>query len=179
MLSFTRRVALLAAAMLVAACDTQSAAPTAPVASKIPSSASGNVERFLEEWVSDMSGVSTKFFCADGTETELVALEGKIFTRDATTVVPSGAIIFTSHSMPVGLRGVGTVSGHEYRVKEQRHYAVSQREPGYAGTSRTVFDLTNQVTMKTYKLVQVSHYTVDANGEVVVEREKIREECGS
>ena len=181
MQSYIRRVAripLLALVALLGACDSQSAEPTAPASAKIPSSSTRRVERRVDERESDMEGVLTRFICDDGTETELVALEGKLFIRDVVSVLPSGGYHVTTHTMAVGLRGIGTESGHEYRVREQNHFAVSQRVIGYAGTSRTVFELYNRQTMQTYKLVQVNHYTTNANGEIVIEREQVRAECG-
>jgi hypothetical protein len=180
MLFYARRGALLAATVLLAACDGASTNLTEPTAPLAPTAASASVDRVIDEQrVIDMTGTLVGFECDDGTETELVELEGTIVRREVTTITPSGAIIFTSHSRPMGLRGTGTVSGHEYRVVEKEHYAVSQREPGYAGTFRIVYELTNRVTMKTYKIVEAGHYTVAENGTVVVEREKIRGECGS
>ncbi len=179
MLSYIRRSAPLAAVLLFAACDSQTSAPTAPASiAAIPSSVSPSVERTVEENLSDFSGVLTKFFCEDGTETELVALEGKLFTRTVVTINPAGAIVATSHSMPVGLRGVGVESGEEYRVKEQEHYSVSQRVIGYAGTLRDVFEMTGRESKRTFKLVTIAHFTINANGDVVVERERVRSECG-
>jgi hypothetical protein len=84
----------------------------------------------------------------------------------------------TSHSMPIGLRGIGTVTGHEYRVDEQQHYAVSQREVGYAGSIRQVILLKNRETMETFKLVSSAHYVVTPDGQLVLERQKERWECG-
>jgi len=180
MVSYTRRIALVAATVLLAACDADSADPTSPRATlrAVPESQSSSVERFEEEWVSDFDGVFTKFICEDGTETELVALEGQLYTRNSTTLNPAGTYILTAHSMPIGLRGIGTVTGHEYRVDEQQHYAVSQREVGYAGSIRQVILLKNRETMQTFKLVSSAHYVVTPDGQLVLERQKERWECG-
>ena len=143
MLSYTRRIALVAAPVRLAA---RAAAPADPPSPRAPlragpESQSRAVERFEEEWVSDFDGVFTKFICEDGTETELVALEGQLYTRNSSTLNPAGTYILTAHSMPIGLRGIGTVTGHVYRGDEQQHYAVSQREVGYAGSIRQVIGL--------------------------------------
>jgi hypothetical protein len=175
MLSYTRRMSFVAIAFLLAACD-QSAAPTAPRV-VAPRTASNAVERMQEEYISTFDGSFTQFVCEDGTESELVELFGQIYHRNSSTYNPSGAILVTSHSMPIGLRGVGTVSGQEYRVREQEHMAVSQREIGYAGTLRQVFVLTAQESMETFKLVTIAHYVVTPDGKVVVQRQTEHSEC--
>ena len=179
MSSYIRRIALLTATVFLAACDGDSADPTSPRATPraIPESSSSSVERWEEEWVSDFDGVFTKFFCEDGTETELVALTGQLYQRHSTKLNPTGTYTMTSHTMPIGLRGIGTETGHEYRVDEQQHYAVSQREVGYTGSIRQVILLKNRVTMETYKLVSRSHYVVTPNG-MEMQRDSERWECG-
>jgi hypothetical protein len=107
-----------------------------------------------------------------------VALQGQLHQRNSVTINPSGAIIMTSHTRAVGVRGVGTVTGQEYRSKEQGHAAVSQREVGYAGTIRQVVELTNRDAMQTFKLVTIAHFVVTPDGRLVVERETVRSECG-
>jgi hypothetical protein len=181
MQSYIRRIALLAAVIMLAACDSQPVEPTAPVSvtPRLSVSASDGVERFVEEYVYDMEGSFTQIACDDGTASELVALEGKIFHRNALTINPSGAIHYVSHSMPIGLRGVGTESGEEYRVKEQEHHTVSQRVMGYTGTLRQVIELTGRDSRRTFSVVTTAHYTLNANNELVVEWDEVRTECAS
>ena len=177
MSSYMRRVALAAATTVVAACVGQSTAPVGPTARLLPTTSSSAVERTTESWLSSFEGVTTYFFCEDGTVSEGVALEGHLFVRNSTTATPSGTYILTSHSMPVGLRGTGLTTGQEYRVREQSHYAVSQREVGYAGTFRNVFELTGRESMDTFKLVTIAHFVITPDGEVVVERQTVNSEC--
>jgi hypothetical protein len=180
MSSYIRRIPLLAVAILLGACDSAPVEATAPVAvtPRRSSSASGAVERSVEEYVYDLDGSFTQVACDDGTESELIALEGKIFRRTVSSTNPAGAIHYVSHSMPIGLRGVGTVSGEEYRVREQEHAAVSQRLMGYAGTLRQVFELTGRDSHRTFKIVTIAHYTLNANNEPIVARDEVRTECG-
>jgi hypothetical protein len=164
-------------AVSVAACDAQ---PTQPAPSPIalPTSIASSVERTVESYVSSFDDVFTQFICEDGTTSELVALEGQLFTRNTVTLNPAGTYHITSHSMPIGLRGVGVETGQEYRVKEQEHMSVRQAEIGYSGTLRDVFVLIGRQSKETYKLVTISHYVVTPQGKVVIERQKERWECG-
>lgn len=177
MSSHTRRIGLVAFAFILAACDGQ---PTAPASASIatPTSVASSVERTVESYISSFDGVLAGFICEDGTTSELVALEGQLFTRNTVTLNPVGTYHVTSHAMPIGLRGVGVETGQEYRVKEQEHMAVTQAETGYSGTLRNVFVLTGRESMETFKLVTISRYVVTPQGELVIERQKERWECG-
>jgi len=177
MSSHTRRTGLVAFAFILAACDGQ---PTAPASASIatPTSVASSVERTVESYISSFEGVLAGFICEDGTTSELVALEGQLFTRNTVSVNPTGTYHVTSHSMPIGLRGVGVETGQEYRVKEQEHMAVTQAETGYSGTLRNVFVLTGRESMETFKLVTIARYVVTPQGEIVIERQKERWECG-
>ena len=179
MSSYIRRIALLTATVFLAACDAGSAVPTSPHAPPraIPATPSSSVERSYEEWVSDFEGVTAYFICADGTESEGVALEGYLYNRNATVATPAGSYIMTSHTLAKGLRGTGTVTGQEYRVREQDLYAVNQREVGYAGAHRHLYELTGTVTMETFKLMVIQHWVITPDGKYVVEREEVRSEC--
>ena len=179
MSSYTRRIGLVAVAVVLAACESQPTAPAAsPSVSPLPTKAASSVERTVETSLSSFEGVLTQFICEDGTTSELIALEGELFTRNTTTLNPSGTYTLTSHSMPVGVRGVGLESGQEYRVYEQTHYAVSQRDVAYSGTYRNVILLRGRESMEAFKLVTIAHYVVTPDGRVVVERQTVHSECG-
>ena len=186
MLPCARLIVLIAGAALLAGCADE---PLSPAASEVPAAAaalaseSNGVERVIEERLTNLDGLHVQVACEDGRASELVALEGMVYVRETVTMTPSGNIIAQSHSMPVGVRGVGVESGHEYRIKEQNHYTVSQREVGYSGTNRYVFEMTNRVTREKFKLAVISHVVIAPQpgspfGKVVVERETVRAECG-
>ena len=185
MVSSARHIMLIAGAAVLAGCSNEPVAPASPrFAPAVPSSASTSVERFVEERLTNLDGVIVQLACEDGRNSEQVVLEGQVFVRETITINPSGTIIATNHSMPIGVRGVGVDSRQEYRVKELNHFAVSQREVGYAGTDRSVFELTNRATRETFKLVVVSHFVVAPQpgspfGKVVVDRETVRMKCGT
>jgi hypothetical protein len=174
------RFALVAIAML-AACDSGNS-PTAPLATRgEPSTASlastGGAERVVEESLYDLSDSFTEIDCQNGQVSELVDLEGQLFERFTLLYNPSGAIHLTYHTMPVGLQGVGTVSGEEYRVKEQDQGAYTQTLMGAGGTYRQTVRLVGRTSHRSFSIVVKGHYTMNANGEIAVEREKATFAC--
>ena len=174
------RFALVAIAML-AACDSGNS-PTAPLATRgEPSTASlassGGAERVVEESLYDLSDSFTEIDCQNGQVSELVDLEGQLFERFTLLYNPSGAIHLTYHTMPVGLQGVGTVSGEEYRVKEQESGVYNQNQMGATGSYRQIMKLVSSSSHSKYSLVGGGHYTINANGEISVERDKLVLKC--
>jgi len=133
--------------------------------------------RDVEESLFDMSGSLVSISCADGRESELVALEGKVFERFTVLFTPAAGFHATYHTMPVGLRGTGAESGEEYRVKEQEHGSYTQSLMGNVGTYRQTLRLTARTSGRSFALVARGHYTINANGELVVERDGLATEC--
>ena len=176
MLSSAHRFPLLVAVIALAACD-GSAGPTAvpsdetPVPTRALASV-GGVERIVEESLYDMSDSFTSIECEGGQQSELVALQGQIFERFTLLYNPSGSIHLRYHTMPVGLAGVGTVSGEEYRVKEQEHGSYVQTLTGNVGTYRQSIRLVSRTSQRSFEMIVRGHYTLNANGELAVEREK-------
>ena len=72
----------------------------------------------------------------------------------------------------VGLAGVGTESGEEYRVKEQEHGSFRQTLMGATGSYRQLVRLQSRTSARSFEMVVRGHYTVNANGDLTVEREK-------
>lgn len=176
MLSSAPRIPLLVAAIALAACDS-SASPTAVPNSRAEQpmgalSSVGGAERIVEESLYDMSGSNYAIECQDGQLTELVALQGQIFERWTLLYNASGGIHLGYHTMPVGLVGVGTESGEEYRVKEQEHGSFRQTLMGATGSYRQSLRLESRTSARSFTMVVRGHYTVNANGEIAVEREK-------
>ena len=132
----------------------------------------GGAERVVEESLYDMSGSSYAIECQDGQLTELVALQGQIFERWTLLYNASGGILLGYHTMPVGLAGVGTESGEEYRVKEQEHGSFSLTLMGATGSYRQSLRLQSRTSARSFEMVVRGHYTVNANGDLTVEREK-------
>ena len=176
MLSSAHRIPLFVAVIALAACDS-SAGPTAVPNSRAERQAGalssvGGAERIVEESLYDMSGSYYAIECQDGQLSELVALQGQIFERWTLLYNASGGIHLGYHTMPVGLTGVGTESGEEYRVKEQEHGSFRQTLMGATGTYRQSLRLQSRTSERSFAMIVRGHYTVNANGEIAVEREE-------
>ena len=176
MLSFARAVSLLSTLVVLAACDATDS-PTAPSATPIhpqlaSASQSGGSERTVDENLYDLAGSLTEIVCDNGQASEPVELEGQIYERFTVLFTPSGVFQAGYHTMPVGLRGVGTISGEEYRVTERDHGSFTQTLMGATGSYRQVISLVGRTSRRSFSLVVRGHYTITANGDIVVEREK-------
>jgi len=108
---------------------------------------------------------------------ELVELEGQIFERFTVVSNPAGGFHAVYQTMPIGLKGTGADSGEEFRVKVQDRGSFGQTTMGLVGTYRQVLKLVGQTSGREFSLVARGHYTINANGEIVVEREKIGIDC--
>ena len=177
MLSSASRIPLCAAfaVAVLAGCDSGDRLTAAPALVTAPASSlvqAGGAERSVQEALYDLTGSSTQIECENGQSSELVELEGKIFERFTVIANPAGGFHATYHTMPVGLKGVGTVSGEEYRVKEQDHGAFGQTLTGLVGSYRQIMRLVGRTSGRSFSMVVRGHYTINANGEITVEREK-------
>lgn len=180
MLSRLSRVSLLVAVIALAACE-RSDAPTAPAPpADVPTatqSSAGGAERFVDERLFDVAGSLIGVECADGSVSELVELEGQIFERFTVVANPAGGFHAVYHTMPIGLRGTGAESGEAFRVKWQDHGSWGQTSTGLVGTYRQVLKLVASTSGRDFSLIVRGHYTINANGQIVVERERLAAEC--
>lgn len=180
MLSSTTRIPLLVAVLALAACE-RSDTPTAPApVATIPTTAqstAGGAERWVDERLFDVTGSFFGVECADGRLSELVELQGQIFERFTVVSNPAGGFHAVYHAMPVGLKGIGAKSGEEFRVKVQDHGSFGQTTMGLVGTYRQVLELVSTTSDRSFSLIVKGHYTINANGEIVVEREELAADC--
>ena len=180
MLSRPSRIPLLVAVLALAACE-RSSTPTAPATvAPIPTAAqssAGGAERSVDERLFDVSGSLIGVECTDGRLSELVELQGQIFERFTVVSNPAGGFHAVYHTMPIGLRGIGAESGEEFRVKWQDHGSFGQTTMGLVGTYRQVLKLVGSTSGRSFSLIVRGHYTINANGEIIVEREKLAADC--
>lgn len=178
MLSSTTRIPLLVAVLALAACE-RPGTPTAPADPRpvAAQASAGGAERWVEERLFDVAGSLIGVECADGRLSELVELEGQIFERFAVVSNPAGVFNAVYHAMPIGLQGTGAESGEEFRVKWQDHGSFGQTTMGLVGTYRQVLELVGQTSGRSFSLIVKGHYTINANGEIVVERETLAADC--
>lgn len=176
------RIPLLAAALLLAACDS---APTDPARRAGPAlSVEGEpVSRAVEEHLIDYDGgdVSTQFECPDGTTSEPIDLFGKVYEKTTMLVDGTGAIHISTQVMPVGFHGIGRESGTIYRIAERTAAAYLQRtvdnEGTFQGAFRTAFALVAEQGGPRYEYVSHGHYRIGDDGEPVVEWGRTTIEC--
>ena len=115
--------------------------------------------------------------CADGSVSEPVSLTGKIFERFAVVFDPVEGEHSVYHTMPVGLAGVGSVSGEEFRVRWRDHGVSSQTPMATVNSYTHTLQFAGRTSGRTFGLVVQGHYTINANGEVTVSREKLLAVC--
>jgi len=137
----------------------------------------GGAERWVDERLFDVAGSLIGVECTDGRLSELVELEGQIFERFAVVSNPAGGFHAVYHTMPIGLRGTGAESGEEFSVKWQDHGSFGQTAMGLVGTYRQVLKMLGSTSGRSFSLIVKGHYTINANGDIVIERENLAADC--
>ncbi|HSK20254.1 MAG TPA: hypothetical protein VK912_13960 [Longimicrobiales bacterium] len=156
----------------------ESAAHAASLAAPAPGS-----ERSVSEALYDLTDVHFVFSCSedgdvlDPGEGELVRMEGSIYERMTLLRDASGGHHMTAHSMPVGLRGEGVISGEEFRVAEREHSTANVTARRFTGTYRQELKLVGQDTRRTFWIVWSGHYTVTADDRIIVQRDSEHVQC--
>ena len=178
MTPFTR-LSLAAATLLLGACADGPAAPTVASAPRLDLAGENGAQRYTYDELYDFGGDSyVHFTCEDGTESEPVQLFGQIFERYTFMRTPSGGLHYVSSTMPVGLHGIGLVSGQEYRVVEREHSSVHYDENDVGGGSlHETVTLRAQDTHETFGITYLVQWRFAGSGEMIVNRWKERETC--
>lgn len=176
MLSFFRRISLVAAALIAGACDSSDKNPTGPLPARVALAENG-ADRVIQATLYDLTDSYTAIECENGQASELVALQGQIFERFTIQYNPAGNAHVGIHTMPVGVSGVGAVSGDAYRVSERESSVYHQNQEGWVGSYRQVVKLVNLRTHARYSLIGKGHYAINESGEVAVGRDKLILKC--
>ena len=140
-------------------------------------------DRVVEEFIYDFTDSAFSFACnADGEpippeDGELVDMEGQIFQRIVLLQDGKGAYHYRMHTMPLGLRGVGAVSGEEFRVLERDQAVGNQKMAGGTGMYREELKLTGKDTHRTFWLVFSGQYRIDSSGAITVARDREKIVC--
>ena len=180
-----RVAAALMVVITLAACDgtapTESSIPggsaPVPVTTRPSAAALDGAERVVYEALYDQEGSEVSVVCADDTQSEPVILSGKIFERFSVVFNPTGGQHAVYHTMPVGLSGVGSLSGEEFRVKARDHGSFMQTTMVEGGSYRQTLSFVGRTSGRTFGLVVRGHVRINANGEVVVNREQVIADC--
>ncbi len=166
---------LLVSAATLLACNDSAVEPVSS-----PDFAMAGAERFVEEEVYEFTGDTVQFFCVrDGEDviTEPIELWGRIRERFTVILLPSGGQHAQYQILGNNLRGIGAESGAEYKVTERSHGVTNMTTMRDGASYRSVFDVSSRELGKNMRLVYAGKYSVNANGELKVERETIKEEC--
>lgn len=140
-------------------------------------------ERIVLEHLYDLSDSLFSFPCSDAnellpeTDGELIEVEGQVYERLTLHTDGAEGLHYRVNTMPVGIRGVGLVSGQEFRITEDSVTIAHQRLTGLAGSYRDTFKLVGKDTHRTYWLVSKGHYVIAADGTVKVSRDTLTTEC--
>jgi hypothetical protein len=178
---FVRRLPLAAAAaLLLGACADLPTASPAAGAPRLDVAGDNGALRYTYDELYEFTGDSyVRFTCFDGTESEPVQLFGQIFERYTFMRTPSGQLQYVSSTMPVGLYGVGLVSGQEYRVVEREQSSVHYDEDGKGGGSlHETISLRARDTHETFGITYLVRWKFAESGDMIVNRWKELETCG-
>ena len=140
-------------------------------------------ERIVLEHLYDLSDSLYSFPCSDDGEPvpeedgELIEVEGHVYERVTLHTDGGGGIHYRVKTMPVEIRGVGLVSGEEFRIKEGSQLISSQKLDALTGSYHDAFKLVGKETRRTYWLVSKGHYQIAADGTVKVSRDTLTTEC--
>lgn len=174
---FVRRGALAAAVLLLGACADATTAPS-PVAAPSLDRDNGAI-RSTVTWVDEIwEGRIEQFTCQDGRQSEPVQLSGAIAERHAFMLTPSGRTLHVESSMPVGVKGVGLVTGQEYRVVDRSHVTAryDENDAGGGAMHETLL-LRGLETGETYAITYLVQWRMGGPGEILVNRWIEKETC--
>ena len=169
-------------ALLVGACTD---APTSPVrdatvapSAPVFSTTATGVERWVDEELYDLTGSLVAYPCGEDGYTEQILMEGKVFQKYSVTWDASGGVHALIHSMPIGLRGIGQITGAEYRVAEREHGVFNQGTMGQTtSTYQSFLTFSSPELGVRGRLILGGRFVVNANGEVIFERPILRADC--
>ena len=163
---------------LMSACD---GTPTEPVTTLAPEVeaqfAKGGTDRQVMETVFDLTGALVSFSCDDATHSELIRLDGSVQERWAFNVTPSGVMLVSLNTKAIQLRGTGVETGDHYQVEEGEHGVFQETSMRSGGSLRRLIGLRNTRTGDFLEIVDRFHVNINANGEVVVQRESREVSC--
>jgi hypothetical protein len=170
--------ALAAGSLLAVACEQT---PTS-IDSTTPRFSNG-AERTVEQYLYDMADSQFVFACTDQGDPlpidqgEHLQLEGQVFERITLLYDGAGGLHYNVNTMPVDLRGVGVISGEEFRIRETDRYGANQRLAGGTGSYKQELTMVGTDTGRKLKLVFSGHYVISAEGEIKVSHDTERMEC--
>ena len=140
-------------------------------------------ERTLLETLYDRSDSTFMFACSEDGESlpidegEPVAIQGQVFERLSLLTDAAGGYHYSLKTMPVGLRGVGLISGEEFRVIESQRQLSNQKIDKLTGSYQQMLKMVGKDTHRTFWLVVSGNYSISADGVVKATRHVERIVC--
>jgi primosomal replication protein N len=169
-------VALLLASM--AACNGTGTEPvTSPDPDVEAQFAQGGADRQVMEAVFDLTGALVSFSCDDVTYSELIRLEGSVQERWAVSITPSGVMHVKLSTKAIDLSGTGMETGDHYQVEEREHAVFHETSMRSGGSLQRAIGLRNTRTGAFIEVVDRFHVNINANGELVVDRDSREVSC--
>ena len=130
--------------------------------------------RVLKDTVIAPFNFTAFYECAE----EAIAITGELRITTMMVVDASGAIHGRFTLVPVNVRGVGLTSGITYKaVGGERDTFTSAANGAFTFNYTSMFNLVSQGSTDNLQAFVTNHFTVDANGDVTVERFDVRAEC--
>ncbi len=130
--------------------------------------------RVLKDTVIAPFNFTAFYQCAE----EALAITGELRITTMMVVGASGGIHARFTLVPVKVRGVGLTSGITYKaVGGERDTFTSAANGAFTANFTSMFNLVSQGSTGNLQVFMNSHFTVNANGEVMVERFNVRAEC--
>jgi hypothetical protein len=129
---------------------------------------------------SDVFPVTIQQFvpCANGGAGEVVEVSGNLHQVLTTVLTESGRIVVRSHFQPQGLSGVGLTTGDKYQATGVTQETASFSPPfPVTATFINNFRFIGAGPDNNLLVHQEAHVTIDANGNVRVDVDKLSVEC--
>jgi hypothetical protein len=162
----------------MSACDGTGTEPVTTLAPDVEAQfAVGWTDREVMETVFELTGALVSFSCDDVTYSELIRLEGSVQERWAVNITPSGVMHVKLSTKALGLSGIGVETGDHYQVEEGEHGVFHETSMRSGGSLRRAIGLRNTRTGAFIEVVDRLHVNINANGELVVDRDSREASC--
>jgi hypothetical protein len=163
---------------LMSACDGTATEPITTLAHDVEAQfAQGGADRQVMETVFHLTGALVSFSCDDVTYSELIRLDGAVKERWSVMTTPSGVMHIKLNTTAIDLSGTGVETGDHYQVEESEHTVFHETSMRSGGSLRRAIALRNTRTGAFIDVVDRFILNINANGELVVDRESREVGC--
>lgn len=197
MLRYARAVLLCAAvALSLPACDADPAGPDAPAFTEpveapivppqpgdkpdltpVPGSLESEVYRQREAFVSDLTGIGFQYSCDGDEESELIQLGGTLRLIESITIDPLGGFHYRWQSNTSGAYGIGEQTGEVFRAIENWSEGFNSSSMAATGAYQFTTRMVGTGSGRRFSIVATGKFTMNANGQLVVEHAETTVRC--